>query len=565
MKNRTTESTENLLNAIEKIVSLIENSESNDVTFNLFESKVEKESINTVKSFFDLTTKEAVFFSIIFYFQIQENFRTSLKGLAEFLKIPTLDMYKMYEVIDSLFRKGIVVINENGSEDKFRIKKKIFKQILRMEIPEISNETKSAFKLAQKVYNHLENNRYGHNNGEIIYYIEKEIDDYGELEELERLKTVGLNFQEQVIFLYVAYCSIIENRTTGINSVAEYVYGNINDLIRFRKSLLEGTSILIRKKLLNHEPNSFLSSEAYSLGEIGLNIMEMAPVTAKAAEFKTKIGTILNPDKIKTIDLYYNEREAFEIKNFKKLLRESNYKKCLKKLKEKNLSPGITMMLFGFPGTGKTELVYQISKITGRKVLMVDMASIRDKFVGESEKRVVTIFEEYERFKKIEKKTPILLMNECDALLGKRTAVQGSVDQMNNTMQNVFLQKIEDFEGILMATSNLMGNLDKAFERRFLFKIKVDKPELAIRVKILQQRFPEMDKSFLKDLAKKYHLTGAQIENVSRRWTMDNLFNKGFDSKRFEQLIEQELMKPSRKTKAKGQIGFVKLMDKKMA
>ena len=67
------------------------------------------------------------------------------------------------------------------------------------------------------------------------------------------------------------------------------------------------------------------------------------------------------------------------------------------------------------------------------------------------------------QFKHFEQ-TPILLFNESDALIGKRINVTSSVDQMNNSMQNILLQELEDFKGILMATTNLTSNLDEAFD-----------------------------------------------------------------------------------------------------
>lgn len=96
--------------------------------------------------------------------------------------------------------------------------------------------------------------------------------------------------------------------------------------------------------------------------------------------------------------------------------------------------------------------------------MQVDMSQMRDKFVGESEKNVKAIFTRYRRLCQESDITPILLLNEADALLSVRLEkMTTSVDQMANTMQNIILQEMENLEGILIATTNLTNNLDGAF------------------------------------------------------------------------------------------------------
>jgi SpoVK/Ycf46/Vps4 family AAA+-type ATPase len=106
-------------------------------------------------------------------------------------------------------------------------------------------------------------------------------------------------------------------------------------------------------------------------------------------------------------------------------------------------------LLYGGPGTGKTASVKQIARTTGRAILMVDIAKIQSKWVGESEKNLSKVFEEYRNGKKAFANDPILLFNEADAILGKRFSVKSSVDKSYNAMQNILLQELEDFEGIL--------------------------------------------------------------------------------------------------------------------
>lgn len=99
---------------------------------------------------------------------------------------------------------------------------------------------------------------------------------------------------------------------------------------------------------------------------------------------------------------------------------------------------------------------------------MVYIPRIISKWVGETEKNLSRLFDEYHRTRKYFDKDPILFFNEADAILGKRKSANSSVDKMNNSMQNILLQELEDFERNFIAAYNLADQLDEAFDRRLL-------------------------------------------------------------------------------------------------
>lgn len=127
------------------------------------------------------------------------------------------------------------------------------------------------------------------------------------------------------------------------------------------------------------------------------------------------------------------------------------------------------MSFYGTPGTGKTETVLQIARKTGRDLIQVNVSEVKSMWVGESEKNIKGIFDDYKQKVKQSVKAPILLFNEADAIIGKRqVGAERAVEKMENSIQNIILQEIEQLDGILIATTNLAENMDKAFERRFL-------------------------------------------------------------------------------------------------
>ena len=94
---------------------------------------------------------------------------------------------------------------------------------------------------------------------------------------------------------------------------------------------------------------------------------------------------------------------------------------------------------------------------------------------------------------------------------------------MENSLQNIILQEMEQLDGIMIATTNLQENMDKAFERRFLYKIKFEKPDASVRSKIWRQMIPELTEADAAILAGDYELSGGQIENVARKHTINSL------------------------------------------
>ena len=223
-------------------------------------------------------------------------------------------------------------------------------------------------------------------------------------------------------------------------------------------------------------------------------------------------------------NLYYNPSVEQQIQRLHSLLEEKNFRMVQKRLKERGFHKGIACLFYGSPGTGKTETVLQLAKSSGRDVMQVSMSQIRSKWVGESQKNIQEVFASYKERVRASKLCPILLFNEADAIIGNRMEVTtSSVDKMENSIQNVILQEMENLEGIMIATTNLQGSLDAAFERRFLYKVEFEKPSLQVRTQIWHSMMPDVDEATLSSIASQYDFSGGQIENIARKALVDDL------------------------------------------
>lgn len=201
------------------------------------------------------------------------------------------------------------------------------------------------------------------------------------------------------------------------------------------------------------------------------------------------------------------------------------------------MRPGFCCIFYGTPGTGKTETVYQLARQTGRDIMRVDVDKIKSCWVGESEKNIKALFDRYRNICKNSKLAPILLFNEADAVLGVRMeGAARAVEKMENSIQNIILQEMETLEGIMIATTNLTTNLDKAFERRFLYNIRFDKPSVESRAKIWQTMLPDLSEYDANTLASQFDLSGGEIENIARKHSV-NAILKGNDSIDVQEII----------------------------
>ncbi len=235
---------------------------------------------------------------------------------------------------------------------------------------------------------------------------------------------------------------------------------------------------------------------------------------------------LTNYKDIQEKEMFYNAPEQEQVARLEQLLEDSHFKGIQDRLEEMGMHKGFNIILYGGPGTGKTETTLQLARKTGRDVFCIDVSKLKSKWVGESEKSVKGVFKIYRDLCKSKEIKPILFFNEADAIFGKRMEnVETSSAQMLNTLQNILLQELETLDGVLIATTNLHNNLDPAFERRFIYKIELEKPGEEVRSKIWASMMPGYAEEEYAQLGRRYPFSGGQIENVVRKSTVDYILS----------------------------------------
>jgi hypothetical protein len=300
------------------------------------------------------------------------------------------------------------------------------------------------------------------------------------------------------------------------------------DMRRITFGFEEGTHMLVREGLV--EPycsNGFASTKEWCISRKGWTEL-VTPNTAEVdllVNKKEKANSrLLSHDQITARALFFSGGTEQEVNRLRAMLQDDNYRALLERLEANNMPTGINILLYGTPGTGKTELVQQLARETGRDLMVVDMTRIRDKWVGGSEQNLANIFKSYRDSVACSKKAPILFCNECDAIFGSRLeSTRDSVDKMENALQNILLEQMEQMEGIMICTTNLTSSLDKAFERRFLVKLQLPKPNLQARKQIWHEMMPSLTDEQRTILAEKYAFSGGQIQNVVRRHIINGI------------------------------------------
>ena len=482
--------------------------------------------IATLANRLSITDREALMLTA--FVNLCDDSRIVFRDLARHFNCTNIKIQTYWAEIESLSEMGYICIRKDEDGDMtFNVSGKAIDAIRKNHpYQKESYENLSVtewWDCLSMILSHRSNGNFSYSI--FIQELQRLIDNNPSLPIVQRLKYYHLQDVDEDTFtlLVIADLYIRNSDEHIISSDIEDFPENRRTLRSITRGLENGSHSLQSYKLVEY---------ACSDGQVESNAWKL---TDKAKEEllegltyikKSSVAGLTLPDTISEKKLYYCEAVTKQVNQLRSLLQEEHFRSVQKRLEEKGMRRGFACIFYGAPGTGKTETVLQLARETGRAIKMVDVPNLRSKWVGDTEKNIKAVFEDYRHLCNSAEMAPILLFNEADAVLCKRNegAVTG-VDKMENAMQNIILQEMENLDGIMIATTNLTGNLDAAFERRFLYKIEFPKPTANESKHIWQALLPELEEKDALDLALSYSFSGGQIENIARKHIVDTILS----------------------------------------
>ena len=517
-KKNQQKSVPTLLQAIEKVVELAEDSKMSEE----FMLKAAPEICLLAESY-GITERQAVLFCVCM--EKGPN-RVDYDDLASFLDLNKIGVLSYASDIDALVRRRLLKFRDVKDEDDFDIPSVVIRSLKHNEVYQLPQrkglDCAAMFELLDQWFEDLDDDAISPH--ALCEELQQLFEDNPQVGFVKHLKEYYLSDEDEMMVAYFAHRLVNRDDDDIRFRDIEDLYDNKADFTNAKGKLRSGEHKLQNKKLIEHKCVDGLADVTrYKMTETAKRelLAEM-----KINEAEEKLADMLDASKLTQKQLFFPKDIQRQVEELGSFLQPENYQKIQERMKEKGFRYGFACLFYGSPGTGKTETVYQLAKKTGRNIMVVDVPQLKSMWVGQSEKNVKALFDRYREQVKRAKLTPILLFNEADAIIGKRkNGAENAVDKMENSLQNIILQEMEQLDGIMIATTNLQQNMDKAFERRFLYKIKFDKPTEEARASIWHSMIPDLSDLDIHTLASKYDFSGGQIENIARHYAIDTILH----------------------------------------
>ena len=469
-----------------------------------------------------LNAEQALLFAT--FFNMYYDNQISPVDIGRFLDIPPLQLLRITSNIDELVARGFIREGWDSRSKVYFVPPTTIDAVKQNMVPVKPNREKLSLKEWFDELDMIFQERMADD----IYYrgmlmeVEDLITSNLELDFIQQVRALSLDKGDMVILLWCCNLLVNENKKEfRLNDFAE-IFDNRVSFSKVKRQFSGGKSPLQSKGLLqNSKSENTMHRDIYELGEVVVKDM-LGELNIDTSEKPSKY--IISHKNITSKHMFYNPKEQTSIEQLTALMQPAKFEEVCDRLSQQGMRRGFTCLFYGGPGTGKTETVLQLARATGRDLLQVNVNEIKSMWVGESEKNIKQLFDNYRNMVSKSKTAPILFFNEADSIINKRMKnAERSVDKMENSVQNIILQEMENLEGIMIATTNLTQNMDKAFERRFLYKVEFAKPSLSARSMIWQSMIPELTQKDAEGLALKYDFSGGQIENIARKQIVDNI------------------------------------------
>ena len=556
--NKTTLKSMKLLDKLERLLQLARGSRFEDKFFKRHKSLIESTAADL-----ELTPEETV---MLCPFISDSESTVNTREITDYFSCSPITTMRKTENLKTLIHRRYIRRRSSfhGSGSAYQLSEKAKAAFCSNQSLPIVNTTNLTADEFMKHFTKLVREA-GHNNqidGEELYYETMELlSNNPQLSITSNINNLRVYHPDKVYLLYFCKRLVVDHQVRVPLGQLEFL--SIDDIEdEFPMMMENGLHPFIKEGLLTPAgQDGLLSANVFQLTDKARKLfLSEYDIPAAVDEVdENEHSDILSCNDIKPKALFYSAEDQGQIDTLQHLLEDEQLQAIRERLEKANLRKGFNCLFYGAPGTGKTETALQLARMTGRDIMQVDISSIRDKWYGETEKIVKSIFESYAERVKKSKRIPILLINEADAVLSVRTSVGGNnptLEKTENAIQNILLQAMEDIDGIMIATTNLTCNLDSAFDRRFLYKVEFHQPSVEAKTHIWQSFIPDLAEADANVLARSYDFSGGQIENIARKVMVDHLlFGGSPDLNHIEELCSKEQIARNN-TNSRKPIGF---------
>ncbi len=558
----------NVLHTMCKLSKSLEESQLNKTKIKEF-----KTELTQLKTYFDTTDDETYILIAIFTLKYKDRGLFTLGDIASFFGIKPIEVLQYQKSFLSLFEKEYIQYRKQHTYERkkpfnipmdieasfdfnFFVEQAILKNItIPMQRQKNEEMTNDAFvKLIAYILDDVVDDNDTTTHYEAWDEIEKIEEKYAAVPVVQKSSCILHEKKDRMLFYMICNSyNVNYNKARTLKEYLDGIYSLQSEKIKVANQCREKIHPLFTNELIKFSESNDIFDLDVTLDEGGKDIF--LDEYTKLFEIQKNRKDLITPEKITEKTLFFKPDLEKQVNFLTSTLEETSFKNLRARLEKEKFPQGVCALFYGSPGTGKTETVYQLAKATGRSIVHVDISQSKSMWFGESEKKIKKIFQDYKRLCKECDIKPILLFNEADAIFSKRKESHtSSVAQTENAMQNIILEEMEKLDGILIATTNLTGNLDAAFERRFLFKIEFEKPTVEAKINIWKNKMPKLSKKKATVLANSYDFSGGEIDNIVRKCIMDEVISgKKASLEDIETLCKQEHINKQRSAK---RIGF---------
>ena len=480
-KNATTKTRKKQnLTLLQAIETVAESSKDSKMSADFM--KASTSEIKFLAEKYGISERQAVIFAVC---MDEGPYRVDYRDLARHLDLGNIAVLAFAKDIDALVHRRLLRYRDVKDEDDFDVPAAVIRCLKHNEVYQLpihkGLDCAGVFEVLNQWFDDLNDDAIGPK--ELIEEIHKLFDDNPQVAFGQKVKQLRLDETDELLLIKFCYYLICNDDNDIRFNQMENVFYSTADFNNAKAALRSDGHTLQTAKLVEFRcEDGIVNNTQFKLTE---EAMRDLLAELKITTTEEHLADVIKPDQLTPKTMFYTETVQHQVDELNRFFEPEQYAKIRERMQQRGFRQGFTCLFHGGPGTGKTETVYQLARLTGRSIMTVDVPSIKSKWVGDSEKNIKALFDRYRSLVQRAEKAPIMLFNEADAIIGIRKAgAENAVDKMENTIQNIILQEMETLDGIMIATTNLQQNLDTAFERRFLYKIKFEKPDAAVRTKI---------------------------------------------------------------------------------